>query len=263
MIKTYVISLADETKRRQHVLAECARYHIDAELVDAVDMRQVTQAEIERLSYRLTHLKSKRQRWLKTGELGCALSHHAVYQKMIEEKHDYALVLEDDVQWIADPSPLLDSQVLNSIAQQYSFDILIMGYVRTLPSQLAYYYRRVPLKNRAIYHINDKVWYFGTPWEQYACGTVAYIISQSGAQKMLQITAKPHTSADDWLYFERQCGVRVLHSRPIFALEELTQFESTISQEKPNFLKTKPSSKIMRISKGYLKYIAMNYLGFK
>lgn len=81
-MQTCIISLAGETERRQHILQECTQFHIQAEIADAVDMRQATQADIERLSHKLTHLKPKKQRWLSKGELGCPLSHHLVYQKI-------------------------------------------------------------------------------------------------------------------------------------------------------------------------------------
>ncbi|MDU1347593.1 hypothetical protein [Eikenella corrodens] len=105
--------------------------------------------------------------------------------------------------------------------------------------------------------------YFGTPWEQYGCGTVAYIISREGAEKLCRATQSPCATADDWLYFEQHHGLRILHSRPAFVLEALEKFDSTIRQEKAGFLQPKTSSVIIRSIKGYLKHIGMNYLGMK
>lgn len=59
MIPTYIISLANQQDRREHMRQECARVGIEATFIDAVDMRQASQSDIERLSSRLLHKKPK------------------------------------------------------------------------------------------------------------------------------------------------------------------------------------------------------------
>lgn len=258
-MKTYIISLAVETERREHIVQECARFHIAPEIVDAVDMRQATTAEIERLSRKITHWKPKKQRYLSKGELGCALSHHRAYQKIVANQDEFALILEDDAEFIANPHILLNSGSLKDIYQQYPFDVLLIGYVKILPQYLPYFYRRIPIKTRAQLH----GFRFGTPWEQYACGTVAYIITQQGAQKLLAATAQPCATADDWLYFEQNVGLKVLHSRPVLVLEALAKLDSTIRQDGQSAYHPKRISKITRTIKGSLKNILMNVLGWK
>lgn len=263
MIPTYIISLPDERSRRQHILSECRLLDINPLIIDAVDMRQASQKEIKSLSTIPFHKKLKKQRLLTPGELGCALSHHRAYQFITDNKQSYALILEDDATFIRNPAPLLQETFLNLLQKQYLFDILLIGFVKTPPDQLPYYYRRIPIKYRAAMPFNHETIRFGTPWEQYGCGTVAYIISQTGAQKMLDATQRPCATADDWLYFEQYHGLRILHSRPAFVLENLEDFSSTIRIEKTGYLKPKLSSIVIRSSKGWLKHIAMNYLGFK
>lgn len=263
MIPIYVISLANEQARREHIKEQCARFGLEAVFIDASDMRQATQADIERLSAKPMHRKPKKQWWLSRGELGCALSHHRIYQQIVQEQHPYALILEDDAQFLADPRPLLQEANLLKIHQQYAFDVLLLGFVKILPAQLAYFYRRAPTKPRARLQAGEQLLLFGTPWEQYSCGTVAYIISRQGAQKMLKATEVPCVPADDWLYFEQHHGLRILHSRPALVLEDLEKLDSTIRIEKADFLRPKASSVIIRSLKGYLKHFAMNYLGMK
>lgn len=263
MIPAYIISLANQQDRREHMQQECARMGIEATFIDAVDMRQASQSDIERLSSRLLHKKTKKQRWLTRGELGCALSHHQVYAHIVRQQHPYALILEDDAEFIRNPQPLLNEGYLNNITEQYPFDVLLLGYVKTLKHQLPYYYRRIPIKTRAKLQINSDSILFGTPWEQYGSGAVAYVVTQTSAQRLLNVTRKPSAVADDWLYFEQHHGLRILHSRPAFVLEALEKLDSTIRQEKAGFLQPKTSSVIIRSIKGYLKHIGMNYLGMK
>lgn len=92
---------------------------------------------------------------------------------------------------------------------------------------------------------------------------MGYIISQRGAEKLLPITQKPSVTADDWRYFERYIDLKILHCRPIFVVEGLRLFDSTIRIEKDDFLKPKLSSVIRRSLTGYLKNITMNYLGLR
>ncbi|WP_153716528.1 glycosyltransferase family 25 protein [Eikenella corrodens] len=127
MIPAYIISLANQQDRREHMRQECARVGIEATFIDAVDMRQASQSDIECLSSRLLHKKTKKQRWLTRGELGCALSHHQVYAHIVRQQHPYALVLEDDAEFIRNPQPLLNEGYLKALSAQYPFDILILG----------------------------------------------------------------------------------------------------------------------------------------
>lgn len=263
MIPAFIISLADEHARREHMRRECARIGLDAVFTDAADLRAADEADIGRLSALPLAKPRKKQRRLTRGELGCALSHRSIYQTIVDRRLPYALILEDDAEFVGNPLPLLDADTLGRLAGQHPFDILLLGYVKTLPAQLPYYYRRIPLKTRARLVLDGDVMIFGTPWEQYGCGTVAYIATQEGARKLLAATDPPCVAADDWLYFERQHGLRVLHSRPALVLEALEKFDSTIRTEKAGYLKPKTSSIVIRSIKGCLKHIAMNYLGMK
>ncbi len=263
MIPIYTISLAGETERREHIRQECSRFGLQAIHTDAVDMRRTDEQEIKNLSRLPERKPRKKQRYLTRGELGCALSHLNIYRSITEQQQNYALILEDDAVFLRNPAPLLDESVLNNLQSQYPFDVLILGYVKTLSHQLPYYYRRIPVKKRAALDIAGESLSFGTPWEQYGCGTVAYIVTRQGAAKLLGINSPPCVSADDWLYFERHAGLRVLHARPTFVLEALEKLDSTIRIEKADFLKPKTVSVIIRSIKGCLKNFAMNTLGMK
>lgn len=263
MIPAYIISLPSETRRRQHVQAECAKYGIPAEIVDAVDMRHIEEEKLRELCSLPLHKKPKKQRYLTKGELGCASSHHQIYQTMLARQQEFALILEDDATFIQDPTSVVQAAFLQRVKQQYDFDVLLLGYVKTVARYLPYYYRRIPIKKRVTMATPQQDFVFGTPWEQFGCGAVAYVITRKGAEKLLDITKKPCVPADDWLYFEQQCGLKVLHCRPTLVLEDLENLDSTIRTERPDFWKPKLSSLIIRSVKGWMKNFAMNVLGFK
>lgn len=250
MISAYVVSLASEQVRRENIVQQLNRYQINFKIIDAVDMRHADSIQ--------------KPPQLSLGELGCALSHHQIYQQIVDEQVPYALILEDDARFIRHPNVLLQPENLNKIRLQYDFDVLMIGYVKTLERQLPFYYRRIPLKFQAALTLeNATTLQFGTPWEQYGCGTVAYIMTQQGAQKLLGITHNPVVSADNWKFFERQVGLRVLHTRPAFVLEELEKFDSTIRTEKADFLHWSWDSIVIRSIKGWCKHFLMNVVGIK
>jgi len=91
-MKAYVINLARSTSRRAGVAEQLARTQLDFEFVDAVDGYALTPRERAKLVSEEAVARSPR--WLTPGQIGSALSHLRVYERMAG---DVALVLEDDV----------------------------------------------------------------------------------------------------------------------------------------------------------------------
>lgn len=48
MVKTFVVSLKNETLRREHISEQCKKYGLNAEIVDAVDMRGIKEDELKK-----------------------------------------------------------------------------------------------------------------------------------------------------------------------------------------------------------------------
>ena len=200
--------------------------------------------------YKPTKSALKKQRFLQNTEIACALGHQQIYKKISEGKSPFALILEDDVIFLRDPRPLL--RALPKIEAAIGFDVLLLAYVKLLEKDLPYHYRRLPIKRR--YHWKN--FYFGTPWQQFSAGTVAYIITREGAKKLLSYPIR--VTADDWLYHERHLDLTVWHMRPLIALENVSAFASDVREEKKDFLRIKPSSRIIRSLKGWVKNFLMN-----
>ena len=251
----FVVSLKDNTERRASITQECSRFGLIPQWIDAVDFRQKTQEEAFE-HYLPTERALRKKRFLTAPEIGCTLSHRKIYHTMLESNLSAALVLEDDALFLADLRPVLENW--QKIYQQAEFDVLILGYVKTLPKQLPYYYRRIPVKILGQW----EKYHFGVPWEQFACGTVAYLITQAGARKLLS-EEKVRVTADDWKYFSHCYGLKVLHLRPSVVIEDCGRFISDIRTEKAAFLQPKISSIVIRSIKGWLKNFGMNVLGMK
>ncbi len=244
----YIISLSTEIERRKYVAEQLAQYELEPIYVDAIDMRT---ASTEQVLAAQDHLVNKQTRVLTAGEVGCALSHLSAYKTIIQQGIDYALILEDDVMLLENPENLFSA--IPRLYQHHPFDVLIAGYVKILPEQLKYHYQRRPLKNLA----RSGSYQTGYPWKQQHCGTVAYIITQLGAQKMLAANSPLRYVADAWDSFHHLYGIDIQHLRPCIALEN-NQFESTVGNTfRP--INDKLLSRSFHLLKGRLRYIAMNY----
>ncbi|KDN12387.1 MULTISPECIES: glycosyltransferase family 25 protein [Snodgrassella] len=96
MLKTFLINLDRRPDRLMFVKQQLENLGIDFERVSAVDGSCLTDEQRAVFNQQRFALECKRK--VVDGEIGCALSHQAVWQRMVAENISYALILEDDVQ---------------------------------------------------------------------------------------------------------------------------------------------------------------------
>lgn len=90
----FVVNLAGATERRKGIEAQLRFLDLDYEIIEAVDGKALTpeqEAQVDRAG-----AERRLGEPLLPGEVGCALSHQKVYQRMLELGLDNAIVLEDD-----------------------------------------------------------------------------------------------------------------------------------------------------------------------
>lgn len=117
MLKTFLINLDRRPDRLMFVKQQLVSLGIAFERVSAVDGSCLTDAQKAIFNQQRFALECKRK--VVDGEIGCALSHQAVWQQMVAENIPYALILEDDVQL----KPELAS-LLADVQNYESFDFL-------------------------------------------------------------------------------------------------------------------------------------------
>lgn len=218
-IPVYVISLPAAVERRKSMADQLSAAGLTFEFFDAirgdalsVDERGAVVADKEIVRANM------KGRDLNNGEIGCALSHQSVYQKILASGAERALVLEDDA--------LLLPGFMDVLAASHEIrdiDILILGYPK-LPSdevRMAWLYEPIMALGRL-----SSGHRYGLRPKQAQKGTVAYIISRSACEKM-KINFPVATVADDYPLFEKRAGVRVWHLRPFVVMED-TRHLSTI-----------------------------------
>lgn len=95
MIPVFVLSLPDCYERRSRISKSLYRLGLSFEFVDAIDGRNGLPKEYENQIDRLKTIKAGRI--MCDAEFACSLSHISIYRRIVEEKIEYALILEDDV----------------------------------------------------------------------------------------------------------------------------------------------------------------------
>lgn len=95
-IKAFIIHLDRAASRQRQVDALCHYLPVPAQVISAVDSRQLEDNEIEAAYRRKLHKPTYPFR-LTTSEIACFLSHRKAWQAIVDQKLDAGFVVEDDV----------------------------------------------------------------------------------------------------------------------------------------------------------------------
>ena len=119
----------------------CSKTGLKAEFVDAIDGKLLSGKDINKF-YSTTKSIKQIGRELAVSEIGCALSHKKIYQKIADEKIDSALILEDDIDFQGD---LVDAlSILNKLPSNWELVLLghHTGKSRSIDTQASLWGRR-------------------------------------------------------------------------------------------------------------------------
>ncbi|MBI4749609.1 MAG: glycosyltransferase family 25 protein [Acidobacteria bacterium] len=161
----WVISLQRSTDRRARITRHLTEHKLSFEIIDAIDGRQLTSEQLAQYDARQAVRNLGRE--LVPAEIACALSHLSIYQRMVDQKLDEVLILEDD-----------------AVLQYGFFDVL--RHRSNFPKD----WELVLLcHNRAI----DSVWYHHPLVEHFkvvrfarrVMSSAGYLLKQSTARKLL------------------------------------------------------------------------------
>ncbi len=120
-LRVFVISLVRSQDRRRRIREAATRCRLrDWEFFDALDGRHLSDAVLARYDDIAT--KKKIGRALALSEIACALSHSALYQKMLNENIQNAVILEDDAKISPDFVTLLGSGAL----ERTNFNLILL-----------------------------------------------------------------------------------------------------------------------------------------
>lgn len=206
-IPVFVINLDSSPERYQHAEQQLQALGISAQRFRGIYGKDLSAAEVDACYDKTANLQHFR-RSLSAGELGCYLSHRGVWQQMIDQQIDVAIVLEDDIE--------VDPRLPHAIGQIAAFtgwDHIKLSDDRDTP----------PYQRKLLSDGFELVNFKRVP----NCAT-GYAISLSGARKMLsrQQFFRP---VDLDLQFGAELDLQLFSLLP-YTIWPSTKFDSVINQ---------------------------------
>ena len=219
MIPCFVINLAHAVERREHMEQQLQAQNIQAEFIQAVNGREMTDADRQR--HVDTH-KMQQVGWkLSSAEIGCALSHLHIYRLIVDRNLPYAVILEDDVELAHDFRELLEDNISQQLGQGIPANeshVVQLSYVRR-----AYRGGFTNIKNTRYKRVRS----FSAGW---SCA--AYLVTNAAARKLLDVLYPVWSPADDWNYYRKLGWVQTHAITPNVVWESIQSSNSAICQER-------------------------------
>ncbi|USO05206.1 MAG: glycosyltransferase family 25 protein [Rhodospirillales bacterium] len=213
MIPTFIISLSEETARREAIAAHLKDRGFNFEFFDAVDGRQMN--VLNHPDYNAPRRRAAHGRDLKPGELGCFLSHRNFYRFMVKNDIDYALLLEDDARLHESTKATLEALIDKDIA----FDIIrLLGSPKVAKGK----HRKITPLYKDFHLVRLRT----APG-----GAHATLISRQGAEKLVRATEKFAFPIDTVLGRGWETGITAFSIQPGLAVQDLS-FDSAIGEER-------------------------------
>jgi glycosyl transferase family 25 len=193
-IGVFVINLKHRTDKLNIIKESLYRAKIsDYTIVDAVYGQELSEEEVREHVDTSFFLDVLDDNQLTRPEIGCSASHNKIYETIIKENYSHAIIFEDDSQIRNNFSKAL--QKIKKEKFDFYFDFLLLGYFGTNDLSVSSMNKKVA--GLSVLEFSEEARKKDTVW-----GSHAYIISNSGAQKMLLINKKIKFRADGpWNFF--------------------------------------------------------------
>ena len=210
----FVVNLKRRPDRKQQIELRLKNLGIkNYEITEAVDGQQLP----EDLSNVYNQTKSRQiHRQLKRSEVACSLSHINIAKRIIDENIDYAIILEDD----AELSINFKTFIKDFNLEPNKFDFLILGIFSSnqffngkLKTKVAPYElhekESITYLDKIEFNIGNTTihkTHYPSQKLDYVHGTHAYMLSNKGARKLLELNYPVIVEADNvWNYFYNTC----------------------------------------------------------
>ena len=124
-MQIFVINMEKSKDRREYIEKHLSEFGINFDFFDAVDGRALSQEYIDSVFDKET--AEREWKPMNRGEIGCSLSHMAIYEKMIKENIPQAIIFEDDIVLKEDFLPTVNA-LLKKVPTE--IDIVKLGHGR-------------------------------------------------------------------------------------------------------------------------------------
>jgi glycosyl transferase, family 25 len=209
-VYAYVINLARSADRRAHITAELKKTGLAYEIVRAVDGQTLDLHDATRID------PSFLDRIVcPAGTAGTAFSHLSVYEKILADGRDCALVLEDDITLPADLESLADA----AAGQLTGAEVALLSVDSPEPCRMS--------PEGSVSLPGSRQLALPIDLRQPRSGG-AYIITREACERMVKCVPPVRIQADMWWFFYREGAIdRVRCVSPLPVLKN-PNFASTI-----------------------------------
>jgi glycosyl transferase family 25 len=200
-----------EIKRRISIVEQFRRFNLEFEFVAGVDGHSLSQDALRRDYHPQKALRTQ-CRELVPSEIGCALSHLAVYRRMVRHCIPMALVLEDDVV-LPDELPMVLSAIEHLSCLQRPSVVLLSpctGDARKAVPLVAGYSVE-PYRNGFFAH--------------------AYVVTLAGAHALVKVLYPVGDVADCWKRLARHRVVDLYTVQPFVVAQDQIKFGGSTGPE--------------------------------
>jgi len=212
-MQIFVINLKKDSDRRRKISQQLDSLGVVFSFFEGVNGRELKDEELLS-AYKPKRSIDKSKRLLTQGEIGCALSHFNIYQKMLDENIDRAIVLEDDA--------VIGKNFLEAIDVvahlPCNWEIFLLGYSSS---------REIPCNFKLDLVGNSTVFNVGISPKSRGC-LHGYVISKSGAERMLSYKDSLYQPIDMYTADYRMINSYVIYPRVVYQNKDL---ESSIGYE--------------------------------
>lgn len=206
-IPVFIINLDSSPERYQHAEQQLQALGISAQRFRGVYGKDLSAAEVDACYDKAANLQHFR-RSLSPGEIGCYLSHRGVWQQMVDQHIEVAIVLEDDIE--VDPRL---PQAIGQVSGLTGWD-----HIKLSDDRNAAGFQSKQLEND----------FSLVNFKQVPNCTTGYAISLSGAHKLLS-RQKFFRPVDIDLQFGAELDLQLFSLLP-YTIWPSTKFDSVINQ---------------------------------
>lgn len=183
-MEIFLVNLEKDKEKREKILSQLKKLNLSAQIIPAVYGKELSEQELKEKVYDYPKCS------LALGEIGCALSHLNIYNKMIAKDTPIAFILEDDA--IISPQVPTILDYLEKTDNKNKANIYLLSYVT---DYLPLTKQKTPI---------------GNIYKAYRCyNTFAYVANQEAAKRIAKVQMPLKFEADMWEYFKLLLGVNI------------------------------------------------------
>lgn len=173
----YIISAKEVKKRREAVIQRMAKWGLTPNFFDAIMGNKLSKEQLHKLS--------ADGGLLTVGEIGCALSHMAIYKKLLESEEPFIYIFEDDAEF-TDLFIELETEIHQFMSAQLEPTVLVLCPIAG---------RKKPIK-RIGHSVSIMRCLAGTKAHAYA-------INRKAAENLLKAQTPVKIELDAWAIYQK------------------------------------------------------------